>query len=210
MRHNIVLDGFAFRLRPVHDDDADFIVAMRNTERARYLHKGATSREQQITWLQDYYGRHGDYYFVVESRIDGLPKGLIALYDFNASRNDALWGRWIVDSKSLCATESVWLIHRVAFEIFNLDSDYSLTAAGNASVISFHDACGYQIKITHPRYYTLEGDYHDAIEHRLLRSQWPAIDQKLRQKAYVIYRKLLGVPACPTPQQNSKHSNASH
>lgn len=191
MRHEIVLEGPAHRLRPVTDADADFIVRLRNdAQRARFLHAGATTRAQQLQWLSEYYRRAGDYYFVIERCSDAAPQGLIALYDLDPQRNDALWGRWIVLPGSLCAVESVWLIHRVAFEVLRLDSDYSLTVADNASVLSFHDSCGGMIKTRRPGYFRLHGRECDAIEHRLLRSAWPEIDSRLGRQAVLIAQRL--------------------
>ena len=40
MRHDVELDGVAFRLRPITSDDAAFIVALRNDARlSRFLHR---------------------------------------------------------------------------------------------------------------------------------------------------------------------------
>lgn len=191
MRHDIEIQGHAHRLRPVSDADAEYIVRLRNDpQRARFLHTGATTREQQLAWLSEYYGREGDYYFVIERRSDASPQGLIALYDLNPQRNDALWGRWIVQTGSLCAVESVWLIHRVAFDVLRLDSDYSLTVADNAPVLSFHDSCGGMIKTRHPGYFHLQGRQYDAIEHRLARSAWPDLDARLGRQAFLIAQRL--------------------
>ena len=67
MRHNLSIEGYAFRLRPIVDTDAAFVVALRsNPELNRYLHAGANRLKDQLAWLAQYYEREGAYYFVIE------------------------------------------------------------------------------------------------------------------------------------------------
>ncbi|HEX5647363.1 MAG TPA: hypothetical protein VFX56_10365, partial [Nitrospira sp.] len=59
------LEGYAFRLRPVTDQDAGFVVELRNTPGLnQYLHAGATGVEEQLAWQARYYDRTDSYYFM--------------------------------------------------------------------------------------------------------------------------------------------------
>jgi RimJ/RimL family protein N-acetyltransferase len=96
MKHDIQVTGYAFGLRPVTLADAELIVGLRTgSDRSRFLNPIPPSIEQQQVWLQRYFDRGGDYYFVIIRQRDGYPEGLIGLYDVDTVRKRAEWGRWI-------------------------------------------------------------------------------------------------------------------
>ena len=58
MRHDLSLEGSAFRLRPVSDADARLVVELRNNEALNsYLHATPPGLESQLAWLARYYDR---------------------------------------------------------------------------------------------------------------------------------------------------------
>lgn len=125
MRHNIVMDGHAFRLRPVDVEDAGFILELRtDPDRNQYLHWVSNDLETQRQWLRDYFERPGDYYFLIENRETGQREGTAGIY--NLDRIFAEWGRWIVRAGSLAALESACLIYRVGFEVLGLESIFTV------------------------------------------------------------------------------------
>ena len=73
MRHNIRIAGHAFRLRPVAESDAAFIVSLRRRA-GSVLNRGALTTGEQLHWLSSYFERNDDFYFVVET-IDGANRG---------------------------------------------------------------------------------------------------------------------------------------
>lgn len=190
MRHEFVVEGAVWRLRPVADGDADFIVSLRSDPALnRYLHRGGQTAQAQREWLAAYYERAGDYYFVVE-RADGTrAEGLVGLYDVNAETRAAEWGRWILRPGSLAAVESAWLIYRFGFEELGLADIYCRTVADNHHVVSFHDSCGVARRTLLPDHFTIDGVPHNAVEHRVDRSAWPAIDVHLGNLARTMARR---------------------
>ena len=190
MRHDFVVEGPALRLRPVADADAAFIVALRSDPALnQYLHRGSASEAQQRGWLAAYYERPGDYYFVVERLAGGTAEGLISLYDVDARSQAAEWGRWILRTGSLAAVESAWLIYRFGFEQLHLQAIYCRTVADNQRVVSFHDSCGITQRTLLPGHFEIEGRRHDAIEHRVDRADWPALDTRLSTLARGMARR---------------------
>lgn len=142
MKHKFSLDGYCYRLRPVKVEDAEFIIEVRleDTERNRFIHTISRDVDKQKEWIENYYNKPGDYYFVVENRITGEPEGLISFYDQKDDR--AEWGRWVIKKNSLAASESVYLLYRIAFEQVGLKELYCCTLAENSSVVSFHKSIG--------------------------------------------------------------------
>jgi len=191
MRHNLFIEGYAFRLRPITDNDAAFVVELRNNpELNRYLHAGATREEDQLTWLARYYECKDSYYFIVERLANGMPDGAVGLYDIDDRTGTGEWGRWILRPRSLAAVESAYLIYRVAFEGLGLRSVYCRTVSDNERVVSFHDSCGIRARQVLPRFFELGGCSHDAVEHRVDFADWPTLKIRLEQLAQLTARKV--------------------
>lgn len=165
MKHNYTMDGFCYRLRPIKLSDAQFVVDTRleDQERNRFIHKISPDVSLQEKWLQDYFQREGDCYFIVENRLTRTPEGLIAFYDICDGK--AEWGRWVMRKDSLAASESVDLLYRIAFEKAGLSELYCRTLAENESVVSFHNSIGEHIRRIIPEAFELNGKKCDAVEH---------------------------------------------
>jgi RimJ/RimL family protein N-acetyltransferase len=185
MRHDVGIDGVAFRLRPITTGDAAFIVALRNDARlSRFLHRSAPDVAAQRRWFDAYFERPGDYYFIVERRADGSAEGAIGIYDLDAAARRAEWGRWVLRAGSLAAAESAWLVYRAAFDVLDLDLVYCRTATANQRVVSFHNTCGLTTYAMLPGHAVLDGGVpHDVVEHHLTRDGWPTVAPRLLQHA---------------------------
>ncbi len=191
MRHNIGLDGYAFRLRPIADSDASFVVKLRTDPiLSRFLHVTPLSLDSQLDWMSRYYERPGDWYFVVERRRDNAPEGVISIYDFDIHQRDAEWGRWILHAGSLAAVESAWLMYRCAFEQLGLLEVHCKTVADNEPVVSFHDSCGISRRTLLPNHFNLNGHLFDAVEHRVDALNWKTLGPRLEHFAQRIARRL--------------------
>lgn len=192
MRHDLRLEGPAFRLRPITDADAPLIIELRgDTARSGFLHPISLRLEDQLAWLAGYYERPDDYYFVVERQDTGAPEGLISLYDIDPQAGSGEWGRWILKPDSLAAAESAWLIYRCAFEKLGLQRVYSRTVAENLRVVSFHDSCGITAKRLLPNHFDLDGRRVDAIEHSVTREKWDEINPRLEKIVGLAARRIL-------------------
>ena len=194
MRHNLTIEGYAFRLRPITNADAGMVVELRsNPELNRYLHASSNRVEDQLDWLASYYERAGDYYFVVERRYSGEFEGFVSIYDIDTTSLSGYWGRWVLRQGSLAAVESVWLIFRVAFELLKLNSVYSRTVVENEKVVSFHDSYsrGKAERRLLPQYFELGGRNFDGIEHRVNKTCWVAISPQLENLSKMIAKKIV-------------------
>ena len=155
-------------------DDADFICQLRNdVERTAYLHRISADTEAQRAWLEDYYQRTGDYYFVVERDATGDAEGLIGLYDH--CENAAEWGRWILRKGSLAALESAILIYQFGFDVLACERIYCNTVLQNRRVVSFHDSFGAVRTGVLAQHFTLNRNRYDAVQHEIRVSSWPQI-----------------------------------
>lgn len=174
MRHDYSLTGVAFSLRPVSLNDAEFMYQLRTDKRrTQYLHSISDAVEDQEKWLESYFERDDDYYFVIIKNCDGLREGLIGLYD--VSTTSAEWGRWILASGSSAALESAYLIHRFGFELLECERIFCRTVVDNEQVLSFHRTFGASEEIRLIDEFTIDGKRYDAIQHGIFRRSWPEI-----------------------------------
>ena len=164
MKHRITVEGFGYRLRPVRLNDAQFIIDVRleDTARNKFIHAISRDVKAQEDWLNDYFNREGDYYFVIENRVTGEPEGLIAFY--NEKDGKAEWGRWVVKEGSLAATESVDLLYKAAFESVGLKELYCRTIKDNTEVVSFHESIGEKTRCILEKAVNLNGIVYDEVE----------------------------------------------
>lgn len=190
MRHNLKLEGEAFALRPVELDDSDFIVEQRNDPRIqRFINRGARDVGEQQAWLNEYFERPGDYYFMIVDRRTGAREGMVAIYEVDEEQRIAEWGRWVVRPGSLAAVESALLMFRIAFEQLGLEMVYSRTVCDNKAVASFHDSSGVtRARILHD-YVTLDGTTYDSVEHHATRENFPEVEARLAPLARMIAQR---------------------
>ena len=192
MRHNLHVRGPAFCLRPVTTEDAAFIVALRTDERRNsFIHHTSPLLEVQQRWLEEYFAREGDYYFVVET-LTGELQGVIGIYDCN--EREAEWGRWILRKGSLAALESAMLIHELGFASLGLEEVYCRTAAANKSVLSIHDSMNVPRVALHEGLFNLPQGTCDAVEHRLTRADWAKLKDAWYSKAQRLAEKIGQTP----------------
>ena len=190
MKHKISVEGFGYRLRPVKLSDAQFIIDARleDAERNRFIHTISTDVSLQENWLNNYFEREGDYYFVVENRITGQPEGLIGVYDVQDGR--AEWGRWVIKKDSLAAVESVDLAYRAAFERIGLEELYCRTVQDNVEVVSFHESIGEKTRRIIENAFEINGEMYNAVEQYANKEIfYGEIHPMLEKKAAMIFKR---------------------
>jgi len=193
MRHSISVEGFAFRLRPIADDDAAFVLQLRSDSNLNeFLHPSSGRLADQLDWFQAYYQRPGDYYFVLERQSTSEREGLVAIYDIDEHQGIGEWGRWILRPGSLGAVECAWLIYTAAFGEIGLAELYCRPVADNRSVVSFHESCGLGAGKRLKGHFTLGSRVFDSIEHRIDRALWAERSPRLKKLAQITARKIRG------------------
>jgi RimJ/RimL family protein N-acetyltransferase len=143
-----------------------------------FLNRGATTLAGQLAWLERYFEREGDYFFIIERIDSGQREGLVGVYDLRVNDRSAEWGRFVLATGSNAAIETVLLVYRFAFDELGLEWVRCRTLASNAKVVAFHDSCGLE---RNPRGVTIEhnGRPSPGVEHELARSRWPSVMKRL-------------------------------
>ncbi len=189
MSHQIVVERFGIRLRPVTMDDAEFIHKLRRSpELSKYIGEIDSQLSVHRAWIKQYLSSADDYYFCIELQ-SGKRIGTIAVSNIVDGKGN--WGRWIIFPNVPAAAASVWLILHVAFDILGLSEVYSNTVIDNASVVSFHDSCGFERTGIEPEGLTIRGVTYDMVIHSVQRINWSSIQSKLEKPAVLAERLLL-------------------
>ena len=178
MRHDIVLEGFNCRLRPVCEADAAFIIRVRTQERANgNINATSPSIPEQETWIRRYLERADDYYWIVECINTGAPIGTIGLYDFLPDRSEAMPGRWVMlPQADVNIMASVLLMYAFAFDRLGVKRLVISVVPDNRKVLHFHRLFGARPIATPERYAQKEADsgvcqrWFELTEH-----DWPAM-----------------------------------
>ena len=194
MQHNIAERGFAYSIRPITLDDAQFIVDVRleDEERNKFVHKISPDVNLQINWLNKYFVTPDDYYFVIENNLTGEKEGLISIY--NIENNIAEWGRWVVKKGSMAALESVDLVYKVAFEKLGLDEVYTKTIENNVSVVNFHTSINAKLRQVLVDEVELENVKYNVVEQFVNKEHYFSnVKNLLEEKALKIFQRNLKI-----------------
>lgn len=181
MKHDYRIVGPSYSLRPVENSDVKLICELRgNPELNQYIHSTEIDEDNQKRWLQDYYNRENDFYFVIIDNKSLSSCGLISAY--NVSAFECEWGRWIIKQGSMCALESAWLIYSFCFDYLSVAEVYCRTVSINESVVAFHNSMKISLSRTIPAHFDIDGDKLDAIEHRVTKEDWKELSEPIVAK----------------------------
>lgn len=134
MRHSLTSQGYGIRLRPVEMADAPFIVWLRNLDfvKGRVGDSVATVASQE-DWLNRYFERIGDYYFIVES-LRGIPLGTYGMYNVSGTRAEI--GRLVMRPGITAGIPASLLLLDLFYRKMGVTEIYAVSVAGNFGVHS--------------------------------------------------------------------------
>jgi len=189
MNHTLQSEGYGVRLRPVRMDDAPFIVWLRNLDHAKgRIGDSAADVSTQKAWLEDYFNRKDDYYFLIETARRRLALGTYGIWDFRGSSAES--GRWIVRNDVPAAIPSAVLGLDLAFGLLGLKEIRVKTVTTNAGVLSLNRRFG--MRETHVEHNSqmIGGKQVDQVHFRLEPADWERARQKVLPLAQVAERQI--------------------
>ncbi len=173
MRHHLSIRGPKYRLRPVQIEDAPFIVALRTNQANRqFIHHTDNDVRKQQDWIERYFERPNDYYFIVENTQTGEPEGTVGIYDFSPETGVAEWGRWVISPGSSAGIPSMILTFQLAFNEIGVSTLCSHTATENRRVISLLERFGMREAERFPNYIRVADQPYEAVRHEITRAEW--------------------------------------
>lgn len=182
MQHKITLDKYGIRIRPVRLKDAGFLVRLRNSPHA-YGKLCDTSQDVSVqeAWLEKYFQRENDYYFIVERIRDHRAVGACAIY--NIHEQAAEWGRWVIEPRVPAASISMWLSFHAAFDLLDLKTLRFLVVEDNTRMLAILQRIEAAWIGIHPASRTICSRSVHLVEQRIGKADWPRISAQLEAKA---------------------------
>ncbi len=169
-----VLEGTYVTLRPVTDADAENIVKWRNSAKAKYLHAGAASVQQQLQWQQSRPGNELNY--IIELK-DGDAVGMYAIYHVDDENKKAETGRLILsDSEKThnvpVTFEAISLINDLAFSQLQLNKIYGVVIEDNKGVLKLQKLLGMKEEGRLRQHMYHDGKFQDLVYFGLLKEEY--------------------------------------
>jgi RimJ/RimL family protein N-acetyltransferase len=168
------------RLRPVRIEDAPFIVWLRNLDHARGRIGDTVDEVGQRAWLEKYFVREGDYYFIIET-LGGIAVGAYGIYGVRGKSGES--GRWVINPDVPAAIPSAMLAFRTAFETLGLDELRVSTVSTNQMVLSLNKKFGFRQTGITPQAQVINGQPVDLVHFLLDAKDWPQVREKLASLA---------------------------
>jgi RimJ/RimL family protein N-acetyltransferase len=189
MRHNVHLEGFNLRLRPVRIEDATFIVWLRSLDYVRgNVGDSAADVATQEAWLRAYFEREGDYYWVVESS-GGIPLGTHGIYHVNGTSAER--GRHIMRVEVMAGVPSAVLSADLAFGSMGLRELRASVVATNTEVLSLHRKSGFIEVGRVPAAQMIDGKPVDKVEFVFTAEEWKKRRDRVMPLAHFAGKQVL-------------------
>jgi RimJ/RimL family protein N-acetyltransferase len=188
MIHELSHECYGVRLRPVRLDDAAFIVWLRNLEHAvGRVGDSATDVASQRKWIEAYFERAGDYYFLAETP-SGIPVGTYGIY--NVTGRLAESGRWIMRPGVTAALPSGYALAEIAFHQLKLSELVGTTVATNQLVLSLNRKFGWRQTRIEPAAQLIGGQAVDLIYFVLTPAAWDEAQTRLTPLAQLAEKQI--------------------
>lgn len=132
-------------LRAVNMSDCAFITHLRNENKAKFLGGAPQNEEMQKRWMEEYFERDNDYYFVITRRENNERLGLIRAYNFN--KNEYEHGSWIMSAQAKMqeTIEGDFLLKKFVFCELGMEVANFVVRPANVRVWRFIKQCGGEI-----------------------------------------------------------------
>jgi RimJ/RimL family protein N-acetyltransferase len=177
VNHTYQIEGFGVRLRPVKKEDAAFIVWLRNLEHAKgRVGDSAKDVAAQEAWLESYFEREGDYYFLIETS-GGKPVGAYSIY--NVIGKSAESGRWVIQPEVPAAIPSAMLAFELAFVKMRMQELRARTVSTNQPVLSLNRKFGFREERVERGAQVIGGKSIDMVHFLLKAEEWAKFRSKL-------------------------------
>ena len=136
------LEGKYVYLRSVTEDDAEFILKVRNDPRvSKYLPPLNVTVDQQRQWISKQRADSNSYYFILETP-DLVPIGTLSIYDIVGDHGEG--GRSCSIGEPAANIEASVLLNNFTFETLGLSYATIWVYEENKAVIALNEAFGYE------------------------------------------------------------------
>ena len=173
----MILKGDFATLRPITVDDSEITFRWRNSSRARLLQRGATTVDEQSTWIASKL-KSDELNFIIE--YENRPVGMIALLDINSLHKSVQMGRLLVGEeefvgKAPVAFEADLMLCDYAFDVLKMHKIYGDIMEDNHGMIKTRLYLGYKQDGILRDHYVYDGVYKNTVAVSILEDEYRKI-----------------------------------
>jgi diamine N-acetyltransferase len=135
------------RLRLLEKTDLEKTLSLRNASRRWFLNSNSLSMATHRSWFEQYIDRDDDFLFIVELLSEEIePVGQIALYRINWEKQEAEFGRLVIDEhfrQKGIAQKATGLLLEYARSMLGMKRIYLEVLKSNLPAISLYKKYGF-------------------------------------------------------------------
>jgi RimJ/RimL family protein N-acetyltransferase len=170
MLHSWKTEGFGVRIRPVKLEDAAFIVWLRGLDRTKgKLGDSAAGVADQEAWLQTYFKREDDFYFITET-LSGIPLGTHGISHVANGSGEA--GRLIIRPVVPGAVPTSLITFDLAYGEMGLKELRGTSVSTNEKVHSYVRKFGFRQTGIEAGARTIAGQPVDIVHFAMTAEEW--------------------------------------
>lgn len=136
-------------LMPLAQNELELMRCLRNQNRFSFLTSNIITEEMQQLWYQKYLQRSEDYMFSVLVRKAHTWIGTVALYDIDREKQQAEFGRLMIDRKAAgrggMGYEATMCACEIGFQQLGLQRIYLDVFADNLPAVKTYEKAGFHI-----------------------------------------------------------------
>lgn len=152
MKHDFSLNTVRLNIKPLKDKDIELLRILRNRAENRicFVSSGVISKKNQEQWFEKYLNKRNDIMFSIFLNDNDSWIGAGALYNVNMDKNEAEFGRIIIDKKIIgtergIGTEAIKAICDIGFNEMQLGIIKLEVFKKNISAIKAYKKVGFVI-----------------------------------------------------------------
>lgn len=155
-------------LKPISEDDADLIVAWRNSESVKkyFIYQGEFTHEGQLSWIRNRVNTGKVIQFIIIEKTTDKPIGSVFIRDIDPNHNKGEYGIFIgEDEYRGCGygSEAAELIIDHAFNTAGLHRLYLRVLADNKRAVASYKKVGFVQEGLLKDDVCINGEYRDII-----------------------------------------------
>ena len=194
------LRGQLVTLRPLTVEDAELTWAWRQTDRAKYLNKGAATPADQRAWIAAH-TTAGELNFIIEYQ--AAPVGMIALHDISAQHQSAILGRLLIGEtervgQAPAGFEAELLLCDYAFTRLDLHKLYGYVLADHIGMVRLRAHLGYHQDGVLRDHFRGPDGFHNMLAVSLLAPEYWAVCRPKLVALIELFTRTAYQPALPT------------
>jgi len=182
----MILKGNIVTLRPIEEDDLEFVREMFNNPDIEAMVVGwswPVSRYQQRKWFEKISDDFNSMRFIIETTKDGVV-GVQMLNKLDFKNRVATTGGIKIGKKNLrekgIGFDTGMTLFRYLFDELQMNRVDSCVIGYNSASIKLVEKQGYKLEGVRRRYVYKNGEYHDLLLYGLLREDYYATIKKLK------------------------------